>query len=747
MSGTQVSSFAPANILFDAASGATTASVQNQLLRNDLLQKLAPYQVQQAQQQTGEAETEMMARAASGLLSMPDEASRAAAYPSAVADLQKLGFAKNAPSIYPGETALKRVAAMGTPSKDLFLQQQRMAALGGLNTALTGGQPAAGGATPAAVPGYGGARNSPVMPPEYEPYFQEASQKTGIPVDVLKAQAAQESGFNPGATGSAGEVGLFQIKPSTAKDPGFGMQGVDPATLRDPRSNILFGAQYLKARAGQADLTTPQGQATALTAYNGGGDPNYAANVFRYIPGGQQTAAAQPSAVQPQQQVAAAQPQAAPGAAGPLAPVQVAGPGVPTPPGPVSTAPPAQTQAQAEPPGQTVVPSAPPPAAPAMTQPSSAGGLPPPTNAPQLVGTTGLTLQQLALVRAAQADPSTNLGALTGEILRMQQANIGLAQTAWKDAHPELKQTMTGQGLLITHPQTGQVMGIIPVTPNIRATPVPGVRDGQPGTVLWQGGHEVGFEPSATRPALGTFELQKGDYEKDRTELPHLSEANQNAQAQQIRINQMRDLAGKITTGAAGNTRAAWANIAETMGMPEVAKKLIANAGAGDASAAQEFAKLGLMAAGTQERGDLGARGSLGAIQLYKAANPGLDLRPGANKAILGMQLIAAQANSDYTQGALDFANHSADSFRSGGGYIPLSHYDAQWSSQRNPQIYAAAIGAINGEPWDKWTARLKLDTGEDVGRVIDIVRRADPTAALMWKDGKMHATSPPNNG
>jgi hypothetical protein len=153
------------------------------------------------------------------------------------------------------------------------------------------------------------------------------------------------------------------------------------------------------------------------------------------------------------------------------------------------------------------------------------------------------------------------------------------------------------------------------------------------------------------------------------------------------------------------------------------------------------------MAAGTQERGDLGARGSLGAIQLYKAANPGLDLRPGANKAILNMQLVAAQANADYTQGAMDFANHSGDAFRSGGNYIPLSHYDAQWSSQRNPQIYAAAIGAINGEPWDKWTARLKLDTGEDVGRVIDIVRRADPTAALMWKDGKMHATSPPNNG
>jgi len=177
-----------------------------------------------------------------------------------------------------------------------------------------GGKPNTSISTAAAVPAYGGAANAPQMPAEYEPYFQEASKATGIPVEVLKAQAAQESGFNPDAKGAAGEVGLFQIKPDTARKPGFGMQGVsDPAVLRDPRTNIMFGAQYLKARAGNADLSTPAGQAAALQAYNGGGDKNYVANVFRYMPAGGKT-----------QVAAATSPPAAPATATPPGRVQVA---------------------------------------------------------------------------------------------------------------------------------------------------------------------------------------------------------------------------------------------------------------------------------------------------------------------------------------------------------------------------------------------------------------------------------------
>ena len=126
-------------------------------------------------------------------------------------------------------------------------------------------------------------------PSPLESAFTNASAATGVPVAVLKAIARQESGLNPNAVGKNGEIGLIQVKPSTAQNPGFGLAGVDPATLRDPSANAMFGAQYLAARAkaaGVTDFSDRQQLAKALMAYNGGGDPNYVANVTRYLPGG-----------------------------------------------------------------------------------------------------------------------------------------------------------------------------------------------------------------------------------------------------------------------------------------------------------------------------------------------------------------------------------------------------------------------------------------------------------------------------
>jgi hypothetical protein len=280
---------------------------------------------------------------------------------------------------------------------------------------------------------------------------------------------------------------------------------------------------------------------------------------------------------------------------------------------------------------------------------------------------------------------------------------------------------------------------------NTRGTVMPAVRKGVPGVVLkTPSGGEVpnSFEASPTRPALGTFEVQKEDYKRDQDELPKIAENGQQAQTSQVRIQAMRDLASKISTGAAGNTRAQWANIAETAGMPGVARALISNATGGDAAAAQEFAKLSLISAGAAERGDLGSRGSLGALQIYKAANPGLDLRPDANKNILGMQLIAAQADADYATGALKFGNEAASLFRAEKPYVGLSNFNQQWQTQKNPQIYAAAMGALNGEKFDSWTKALNTKSPEDVKRVLDILRRADPTAQVLWDDGKKHAVS-----
>jgi soluble lytic murein transglycosylase-like protein len=127
-------------------------------------------------------------------------------------------------------------------------------------------------------------KGSVSVPPELLPIYEAASKRTGVPVDVLIAQGKQESSFNPNAVGSAGEIGLHQIKPSTAADPGFGMRGIDPATLKDPSVNINFAADYLKARGGPGlDFNNPASVDLALAKYNSGGDPNYVSNVRRYM--------------------------------------------------------------------------------------------------------------------------------------------------------------------------------------------------------------------------------------------------------------------------------------------------------------------------------------------------------------------------------------------------------------------------------------------------------------------------------
>jgi len=140
---------------------------------------------------------------------------------------------------------------------------------------------------------------------QFDQAFEEASKETGIPVAILKAQAQQESRFNPNAIGRSGEVGLLQVKPSTAAQPGYGVEPVDPAKLTDPAENIRFGARYLAARARAAGVESwndPQQVAKGLTAYNGGGDPNYAQNVLRYLtPPGQSRGGSQVAAAQPQQ--------------------------------------------------------------------------------------------------------------------------------------------------------------------------------------------------------------------------------------------------------------------------------------------------------------------------------------------------------------------------------------------------------------------------------------------------------------
>jgi len=89
--------------------------------------------------------------------------------------------------------------------------------------------------------------------------FETASEKYGVPVNLLKAVAKAESNFSADATSGCGAMGIMQLMPGTAKSLGVG----DPY---DPEQNIMGGARYLSGLisefGGNAEL--------AVAAYNAG---------------------------------------------------------------------------------------------------------------------------------------------------------------------------------------------------------------------------------------------------------------------------------------------------------------------------------------------------------------------------------------------------------------------------------------------------------------------------------------------
>lgn len=78
----------------------------------------------------------------------------------------------------------------------------------------------------------------------FKDLIDAAARKHGVPVALAHAVVRVESNYNPRARGSAGEVGLMQIKPATAR--GLGFRGSVKA-LYDPATNLEWGMRYLAA--------------------------------------------------------------------------------------------------------------------------------------------------------------------------------------------------------------------------------------------------------------------------------------------------------------------------------------------------------------------------------------------------------------------------------------------------------------------------------------------------------------------
>ncbi len=78
----------------------------------------------------------------------------------------------------------------------------------------------------------------------YGKLISKYAREYGVPVSLAHAVVRIESNFNPKARGAAGEVGLMQIKPATARAMGY---GGSTKGLYDPETNIRFGMKYLAA--------------------------------------------------------------------------------------------------------------------------------------------------------------------------------------------------------------------------------------------------------------------------------------------------------------------------------------------------------------------------------------------------------------------------------------------------------------------------------------------------------------------
>jgi len=93
--------------------------------------------------------------------------------------------------------------------------------------------------------------------------LEQEATRAGLPADIAEAVVRVESGYDPNAIGSVGEIGLMQVRPGTAAMLGF--RGPE-SDLAKPEINLHYGVQYL----GQAWRLANGDLCRALMKYRAG---------------------------------------------------------------------------------------------------------------------------------------------------------------------------------------------------------------------------------------------------------------------------------------------------------------------------------------------------------------------------------------------------------------------------------------------------------------------------------------------
>lgn len=129
------------------------------------------------------------------------------------------------------------------------------------------GAPDGSAATPSAAAGARG---------PYRALIDREAAESGLAPEIAEAVMFVESGYDPSSVGSAGEIGLMQVMPSTARMLGFTGTSTE---LAEPAVNIHYGVVYLAQawRLAGGDLCT-----TAMKYRAGHGETRFSALSVRY---------------------------------------------------------------------------------------------------------------------------------------------------------------------------------------------------------------------------------------------------------------------------------------------------------------------------------------------------------------------------------------------------------------------------------------------------------------------------------